>query len=612
MQNYKSKFKKIKEYKSTFSILHFVFCTLNSKRQQGMGIVEIVVAMGIMLIIATTGASILLQGFRSNTLADDETKASFFAQEGIEAVRSIKNRSWPLPTGTFGLANGSGSWQFSGSSNTDGKFTRQVIISDVQRDGSGNIVATGGTLDSNTKKVRSRVAWTTPNGRSATIDLPIYHTYWEQPVKRGGLLVYGDNSGLDDVVDYKVLSGLGVWGNEQTLDMGVPLDRDLRRVDLYSSPTRNEKIMITKHVEAGAGNDTYLYAAVWNGATSTWGNIIQLSSWAAVTTPEVRNYDGDYLANGNFMLVYDNNSNIPQYTQWTGSGWSSAASTLNVGGNPEWIVVRNRPGTNEVMVGIYDAGNDTNTIRWTGSAWANLTEHATAGTGASYQNVDFAWSSNTTTTGALIYNEAADNFPNIRVWNGTTWSSAVENIDIGGVTRSMQIVARAGANEFLACFKDSAADINCMKSAFTPSWTNLSERAINNDTDTQRSFDVAYETLAGNPALLVYSNGVTDTDKRIPKYTTFNPSTNVWTAESALAALGADGTDALETVRVIPDPLGDDLMVVMGSSNQDVWSAVWDGTTGAFYSSGGKAQTEHGLNGSFDTDQWFDFAWDRL
>src|SRR5260221_3387378 len=61
-------------------------------------------------------------------------------------------------SGGEGIArNGSGVWAFSGASNVLSKYTRVLTVSDVQRDGSGNIVASGGTVDPNRSEEHTSV-----------------------------------------------------------------------------------------------------------------------------------------------------------------------------------------------------------------------------------------------------------------------------------------------------------------------------------------------------------------------------------------------------------------------------------------------------------------------
>jgi prepilin-type N-terminal cleavage/methylation domain-containing protein len=128
---------------------------LSLRNQQGFSVIEVILAAALFVILASGAVAAILQGLQSNRLGEEQSVANQFASEGIEAVRSIKNQSFAnlINSGGTGIAQNSGVWAFSGSTNTlSSKYTRVVTISDVQRDGSGNIVASGGTLDPATKK----------------------------------------------------------------------------------------------------------------------------------------------------------------------------------------------------------------------------------------------------------------------------------------------------------------------------------------------------------------------------------------------------------------------------------------------------------------------------
>ena len=104
-----------------------------------MGIIEVIVAMAIFVIIAVSAVSTVVYSYTVNRLGKEETQASVFAQEGIEAVRSIKNRDWDNPflsvdcTSGCGLDSSSGRWEYSGTSNllsisSSREFERTITI----------------------------------------------------------------------------------------------------------------------------------------------------------------------------------------------------------------------------------------------------------------------------------------------------------------------------------------------------------------------------------------------------------------------------------------------------------------------------------------------------
>lgn len=562
----------------------------------GFSIIEAILAVALFSLILLALVTALIYGRESTAALGSHSRAALIAEEGLEALRNIRDENFSnLTDGTYGLATSSNQWILSGTQDINNIYTRQIQI---------------GAVDPKTKAATVSVTWSETPTRAGAISLSTRLTNWRRAAG-GGMLVYADLSGPDDVLRYKVLDADGNWGSELTIpDFGVLGDRATRRVKLYASPVRDEKILITKHYDGLLSTGQYIFAQVWNG--SSWGNIIQLASYANAAQPHSRNFDGDYLANGNFLVVYDNNTNIPQYRIWNGSSWSTQSPTLNVGGNPDWIVVRNRPGTSEAMVAVLDALSDTNTIYWNGSSWTGLLQHGTAMAGPQYEGVDFAWRSGGS-SGALTFNEAADNFPNIRIWNGAAWSANVENASIAAVPRASQIRARPTAADFLTCFKDSVNDINCLESNTTPAWTALTNGEIGTNTDAgvQRSFSLAYESQSGDPALVVYSNGASAAAQAVPKYRTFDPATNAMSPESSLTDLGGAAA-SLESVELISDSSSDDIMVLLADTGQDLWTRVWDGVNNVFYSTGGRGQVEHGLSGSFDDDFWFDFVWNKF
>ncbi len=92
-------------------------------------------------------------------------QASFLAEEGIEAVKFMRDSGWsaniaPLVSGTlYTLTFNNVAWGVSVDyAFIDNRFDRRISVENVYRDGSGNI-ASSGSLDPNTKKILSTVSW---------------------------------------------------------------------------------------------------------------------------------------------------------------------------------------------------------------------------------------------------------------------------------------------------------------------------------------------------------------------------------------------------------------------------------------------------------------------
>jgi hypothetical protein len=147
--------------------------------QDGQTVVEVLVAVAIFAALSTSAVFLLLGSFESVRYGGDAEVASAFAQEGIDAARSVISQGWgELPVGgPYGLSSAAGYWQISGSGDISGKLSRAVSVGQVYRDGGGNI-APAGTLDPRTKKITAQVGWETVAGRPNLLNLISYFTLW--------------------------------------------------------------------------------------------------------------------------------------------------------------------------------------------------------------------------------------------------------------------------------------------------------------------------------------------------------------------------------------------------------------------------------------------------
>jgi len=569
----------------------------------GFSLVEIILAVGIIAVVVSVYVGALVFGQESTALAGQRARAVLLAEEGLEAAHNMRDEAFTnLSAGTHGLAVSGNQWIFSGTSDTNGIFTRSLEIT---------------TATANKKQlITSTVSWAQNQQRLATVSVNTGLTNWRASSARGGMLVFSNGGTISDIISYRVLSTAGTWGLLATaadIDVGS-VNRALRAVQVYASSTRNEKIMLSRHYN---GTTQSVYAQVYNG--TSWGNVQLLSSWNAATFLDVQNFSGTYLNNGNFMAVFSDNTNIPKSRTWNGSSWSaqSSLSALTAAANvPNFIVLKARPGTNEAMAVFFDQASDTISQYWSGSAWSAITSHSAVAPVNNKRLVDFDWSPNDALVGGMIFSDSAtDRSLAIKIWtaNGTgggAWSGAVNTANQGaGGTRlgAMSIVGRPGANTFVACDNNTVPQVICYQSSFTPAWTNPTNQIIAAATDTgiQRTFDISYESATGTTALGVYSDATVT--PRLKKYTA---GTTAWDAAATnLSALGA----ALETVRLRPLGNTDDIIILEGDTGQNLYTVVWDGTNDTVYTTpAGKAFTNHGAAGSADGEFWFDFAWDAF
>ena len=231
--------------------------------------IEIILSAALFMIIATGSITVILQGLDSNRLGKEQAVASQYAAEGLEATRSIKNQAYASLVNTTGTGirrSTSNIWEFFGTNNilvhnsTD-NYIRTIKIEAVNRDGvppSGNVVISGGTLDPDTKKVTSTVAWNFTPSRTNSVVLTSYLSDWRKPITTSGpiMMVYSKTT---NVPYYRIWDGTG-WSAEAAAQT---VGGNINYIILKSSRTRNEAILGTMDSN---GN---IYAQVWNG--SVWG-----------------------------------------------------------------------------------------------------------------------------------------------------------------------------------------------------------------------------------------------------------------------------------------------------------------------------------------------------
>jgi len=137
---------------------------------RGFSLIEIIVSVVVFLLVVVAFGGALTYSQGQMTGGGERTRAVMIAEEGLEAVRNIRDDDFTnLTDGTHGLAVSGNEWIFSGSSDVVDKFTRQIQI---------------GTIDASTKQVTSTVSWTSSLLRPVSINLVVNYTYWQE--ERGG------------------------------------------------------------------------------------------------------------------------------------------------------------------------------------------------------------------------------------------------------------------------------------------------------------------------------------------------------------------------------------------------------------------------------------------
>ena len=141
-----------------------VFSTSNIVNDKGFSLVEVILASALFLIIVTTFIGSYLYGQESTALSGSRARATLIAEEGLEAVRNIRDNNFDnLNNGTHGLSSSNNIWELNGSDDTTDIFTREIEISEINND---------------EKEITSTVTWQQTETRNGLIALSTTLTNW--------------------------------------------------------------------------------------------------------------------------------------------------------------------------------------------------------------------------------------------------------------------------------------------------------------------------------------------------------------------------------------------------------------------------------------------------
>lgn len=171
---------------------------LLTTRRKGFSLVEAILASALFALVISAIIGGIIYGRENTALSGERSRAVFIAEEGMEAVRNIRDEDFTsLADGTYGLDIVDNKWTFSGSSDTVDDFTRTIQIS---------------TVDSNTKEISANISWQQNELRTGDITLTTYLTDWAGAVE--------DNEAAHLVVD-TTNAQVGGKGNKSILGITI-------------------------------------------------------------------------------------------------------------------------------------------------------------------------------------------------------------------------------------------------------------------------------------------------------------------------------------------------------------------------------------------------------
>lgn len=541
------------------------------RTQGGFLSLEVLLAAVVFGFLSVAIAGALIYGRQSTANAGENDRASVLADEGIEAVRNIRDANFAnLTNGTHGLTQSGSTWTLSGISDVTGIFTRQVTISAV---------------DATRKSIVSTVSWTTGSTTrqvSATARLTNWQAAIVPPAPTTGPIMMA-YSKTTTTPFYRTWNG-SVWSAEGSASTVVG---NINYTVLKSSRTRNEAILGTQ-TSTGA-----IYVQIWNG--TSWGSATQVGTGSTTN----RGFDIAYEKNGDRAVIAYAASTDFAYRIWNGTTLSAATTVTAppTTGAINWIELRQNPlsASNEIAMIMLDANADVYGMEWTGTAWSNMgvatTWDTTAAT-ATKKTIDVEYEQ-ISGRAMFMWGDSVVTDQNYRIWNGTTLTTPPQILDIpaeNGLAEWVQLAARPGSNEIMLGVQDATADLNTRKWSGT-AWdtgTQHLEHSAAVENITSRVFDIVWETHSSNPgeAWIVWGNGA-------------NLSTKQWSGTAWGAAGSIAGGDDTSFIRLRADPISGTLFAGIyedgSSATDDIWetrltgggtawsakNSIWGGPTSA-------------------------------
>jgi len=199
----------------------------HKNKKAGISVIEVVISIAIFSILATVGYEVYASTNKLSQRADNTAKANWLAEEGIEAVRSIRDTNYALLTvGTKGLATSSTGWVFSGTSDVTNGFFRTIVVTNVSTD---------------TQAIQSNVSWL-EHGSTSTVSLNTRLTNWDMVMTMASsTTINTSGANLSSASASKLLTGIniinsGAAGTSTISSIQVSWTTSTRRLKNINSP----------------------------------------------------------------------------------------------------------------------------------------------------------------------------------------------------------------------------------------------------------------------------------------------------------------------------------------------------------------------------------------
>lgn len=380
------------------------------------------------------------------------------------------------------------------------------------------------------------------------------------------------------------------WGSEQSASNFI--GSEIYNMQLKYAPTRDEAILVAMT------NTGQIQTQIWNG--SSWSSATTLSTVSdKVNSPNggslYRSFSVEYeQISGDAIIIVADGTADPDYYVWNGTSFSGPTNIdIPTTGKPYQIELASRSGSDEMAFITLDTNSDVYGMRWTGSAWNNMTVttawETTASSAGTFKPIDvafektswdimFAWWFVTVATAHFRY----------RTYSGGVLSSFtnVTNANNGWAVRWLKLAPNltTGSNQIMIGLHDAGADLNTFLWSGT-SWSavHAEHSAKTENVALNMDFDIVFERHSSNPndAWLLWSDGATVSRKLWDGATSAWQTATTMGDDNAGVLLSAHPNNGAVLASVYQDDTSatDDIGEAHLTGGSQTWSSfaqIWD------------------------------------
>ena len=381
------------------------------------------------------------------------------------------------------------------------------------------------------------------------------------------------------------------WWSEQSASAFT--GTELYNMQVRYAPTRDEAILVW------ITNTGQIQAQVFNGS-SWWSPTVLSTVGDTVNNPNgasiYRWFDIEYeQTSGDAIVIVADNSADPNYHVWNGTSWTASANIdIPTTGRPLQIELASRPGSDELAFITLDSNSDTYGMRWTGSAWNNMTVatawETTASIAGTRKAIDvafektswdimFAWWFATVATAHFRYRAyaagalgAVTNVTNANQEWVVNWLKLAPN-------------PTTGSDQIMIGLNDAGAAVNTFIWSGT-AWSAVHAKhtVATENAAVEQDFDITFETHSSNPndAWLLWSDGATVSRKLWDGGTSTWGTATTMGDDNAAVLLNAHPNNGAVLASVYEDDTSatKDIREAHLTGGSQTWSTIaqiWDG-----------------------------------